>query len=123
MVAMATDRVSLLLVEDDADVREILSDLLANHGYSVHVAETGQQALDLADSEWPDCVLLDIGLPDLDGTLVARELRRRFGSDLMIVALTGYSPERIEASGDSGIDHILTKPVSLDALSRLLPPL
>jgi CheY-like chemotaxis protein len=120
---MATDRVSLLLVEDDADVREILSDLLSNHGYSVHIAETGQQALDLADSAWPDCVLLDIGLPDFDGTLVARELRRRFGTDLMIVALTGYSPERIDALGDSGIDHVLTKPVSLHMLSRLLPPL
>ena len=96
--------------------------LLRLYGHDVQVARTGPTALDMASTSRPDVVLLDIGLPGMDGYQVAQLLRERpefLG--VVICALTGYTPsdaDRLRRQ-ESGFDHYFVKPVSLEKLSEL----
>jgi signal transduction histidine kinase/DNA-binding response OmpR family regulator len=112
----------ILLVEDLPDVARTLGRLLRLVGHEVTLAADGHQALAALSNYRPDFVLLDIGLPGMDGYEVARAIRRLPVADsLVIVALTGYGQDddRVR-SRDAGIDHHLTKPVDLDALLGLI---
>lgn len=121
---MASYRASMvLLVEDDDDTRQMLSALLLCNGYQVRTAETGSRALQLAEQHPPDVVLLDIGLPDLDGELIALTLRQRLGRSVVIIALTGWPREALVTAADTGFDHVLTKPIGMEDIERLLPAL
>lgn len=81
----------------------------------------GAAALALAQSNPPEVVLLDIGLPVMDGYEVARRIRQALGTKIRLVALTGYGqPEDRGRALDAGFDHHLVKPVDLGALERLL---
>lgn len=120
---MDDETVHVLLVEDDADSREVLADLLGGCGYAVRAAGSARQAIELAEAVVPQCALIDLGLPDFDGTVLASKLRREFGSDMVIIALTGRDFGTINAAGDTGIDHVLTKPCDPEQLFALLPPL
>jgi two-component system, sensor histidine kinase len=112
----------VLLVEDNDDTRRMVSTALAHAGHEVIEARDGGSALSLAAEREPDAVLLDIGLPDLDGYEVARRLRaddpaRR----TLLIALTGYGQkEDRERAVEAGFDLYLTKPLAPDAIERAL---
>ena len=111
----------VLVVDDNADAGQNLGLLLRMLGHEVHVAENGMAGLSLADSLRPDVILLDIGMPDISGYEVAKQLRsRQWGKGVLLVALTGWGQEsdRLRAV-ESGFDHHLTKPVESTTLEKL----
>jgi signal transduction histidine kinase/CheY-like chemotaxis protein len=112
----------ILVVEDNLDAGETLAEILALQGHRVHVARDGRSGLELARRHRPETVLCDIGLPDLDGYQVARELRRDPAlRATRLVALTGYAqPEDLEAAREAGFDAHLAKPPEIDALLAAL---
>jgi PAS domain S-box-containing protein len=113
---------TILLVEDNVDSREMLSAWLSELGHTVHTAATGPEAIALARQHRPQIVLLDIGLPTMDGYEVARALREHEDTrEAVIVAVTGYGrPEDFARARDEGIDGHIVKPVQPDALARLI---
>jgi two-component system CheB/CheR fusion protein len=120
----ATARVvnRVLLVEDNADSRDMLRAILTLDGYQVQVAEDGQQGLDAILAQRPDVALIDIGLPGLDGYEVARRVRRQLNrSEVHLVALTGYGQAKDRAAVfEAGFDEHLVKPVNPEELARVL---
>jgi two-component system CheB/CheR fusion protein len=109
------------VVEDSVDSAETLATLLQHWGYEVRMAHDGAGALEAAREFRPQVVLLDIGLPDMDGYTVAHRLR---GEDLageVLIALTGYGePQDRARAQQAGFDRHLTKPVEPDALQKAL---
>lgn len=112
----------VLVVDDNQDARETIAEVLRMMGATVSSAPDGAEALHAAaGGDLPDLVLLDIGLPGMDGYETAREWRRRFGTRTKLVALTGYgSDEDRRRSLHSGFDAHLVKPVSVQAIEALL---
>jgi two-component system CheB/CheR fusion protein len=112
----------VLVCDDNADVAEMTALLLRSRGHVVEVAGTGAEALRLAPLLAPDVVLLDIGLPDMDGYEVARELRRQPSTRACVLAaVSGYGRDCDRAAArDAGFDHHLTKPVGIAQLERIL---
>jgi PAS domain S-box-containing protein len=112
----------ILVVDDNRDAADTLALLLEADGAEVRAVYDGRAALVMADSFLPHSVLLDIGMPGMDGYEVARRLRQeeRFAS-LLIVALTGWGQDADRRqSRNRGFSHHLTKPVSLEDLHRVL---
>ena len=112
----------VLLVDDNVDSVQSLTELLRIWGYPVRVAYDGAAALELAASYQPDIVLLDIGLPGMNGYEVAGKLRELdFMRRAVLVALTGYGQaEDRRKSRDAGFDRHFTKPINLQELRVLL---
>ncbi len=112
----------VLVVDDNVDMATSLAILLRLYGYEVDVAHDGPAAIDFAAQHRPQVVLLDIGLPGLDGYEVARQLRRLpGGEDSTLVAITGYGFDADrERSRQAGFDHHLVKPIDPEHLERLL---
>lgn len=112
----------LLLIEDNADAADLLAELLGLNGFAVRVAHRGDAGLALAAAEMPDLVLLDIGLPDLDGYEVCRRLRGLpGGAQATVVALTGWGTEHErQRAHQAGCDAHLTKPAAPDVLLAML---
>jgi signal transduction histidine kinase/CheY-like chemotaxis protein len=112
----------ILLVEDNSDVAETTAMMLAMSGHTVRSARDGVQALASAEEFAPEIVLLDIGLPLIDGYEVARRLRQLPQTrDVRIVALTGYGlPSDRQRGREAGFDHHLLKPVDPVALAELI---
>ncbi len=112
----------VLVVEDNADAAESLASLLTLEGFDVRAAHDGLTAIHLARSFRPEVVLLDIGLPGMDGYEVARRLRQEDGlKQALLVALTGYGQDQDRRrSAEAGFDHHLVKPVSPSLLEDLL---
>jgi CheY-like chemotaxis protein len=113
----------VLVVDDNAGAASMLALLLARLGADpVEIAADGHTAVGKAEELVPDVILLDIGLPGMDGYEVARELRRRprLGKSVL-VALTGYGQEEDrQRSREAGFDEHLVKPASVDDLQRVL---
>jgi len=111
----------ILIVEDNADGWETLRILLELLGYEVEVAADGVEGLERGLSLRPDVVLLDIGLPRLDGYQLARRLRAVLGEDVFLIAQTGYgqSSDR-ERAWEAGFNAYLVKPIKVEELSRWL---
>src|SRR5688572_22393888 len=84
----------ILVVEDNEDARELMRALIEKMGHEVRTAMDGASAIELAREFRPALVLLDIGLPQMDGYSLARKLREEHGPDLVLAALTGYGQER-----------------------------
>jgi CheY-like chemotaxis protein len=119
----------VLIVDDNVDSVTLLRHILEERGYAVQAAYNGPDGLQVARQWCPDAVLLDIGLPGLDGYEVARRLRsvqldeadggKRFEG--RIIAVTGYGgASDIVRSREAGFDAHLAKPFELDELERLL---
>ncbi len=112
----------VLLIDDNEDAAESLAMMLRADGHEVRTGFGPQDALTLAADWQPDVVLLDIGLPGMDGYEVARRLRAA-GTSARLVALTGYGqPEDMQRSAEAGFDDHLVKPVGLAALARAIHP-
>jgi len=110
----------VLVVDDNEDIAESTSRLLALRGHEVKVALDGEQALRLAASFHPTTVLLDIGMPGLDGYQLCRKFRAGLVS-ATLVAVTGYGEAQNRARAkEVGFDHYLLKPVALETLESLL---
>jgi signal transduction histidine kinase len=112
----------ILVVDDNLDSAESLGLLLETLGADVQVAHDGPSALELFSASHPSIVLLDIGMPDMDGYEVARTLRARYpATRSTLVALTGWGQEEDRRRArDAGFDHHLVKPAQMEALQRLL---
>ncbi len=112
----------VLVVDDNRDGARLMARLLERRGHQTQVANDGPAALHLARAERPDVILLDIGLPGMDGFQVAEQLRGMDGMErTLILALTGYGQEEDrQRSHDAGIDLHIVKPVDPDLLFQLL---
>lgn len=113
----------LLLVEDNLLIQQIHSAILKELGYEVDVAGTGHEALALWEKHCYNGVLLDLGLPDIDGTEVAKEIRRRemLSNRSPIIAITGFAQAEVESACLAvGIDKVLNKPVEANQLGNIL---
>lgn len=115
---MPTSVRRILIVDDNKDGVDGLRMLLEVSGNDIRTAYDGHQALEIAEQFRPDIVLLDIGLPDVDGYEVCRRIRRApWGGDVVLVALTGWAQEDDRRrSREAGFDHHLVKPVDAGAL-------
>lgn len=112
----------ILVVDDNEDAASSLGHLLRLTAHDVRTAHDGEQALQLAAADHPDVVLLDIGIPKLNGYAVAERIREQpWGKTMSLIALTGWGqPVDRERSRAAGFDHHLTKPVDHQHLARLL---
>ncbi|BAU49339.1 chemotaxis protein CheY [Sulfurifustis variabilis] len=109
----------VLVVEDENDAAQSLADLLTIRGHDVRTVPDGLAALDTARAFKPDVVILDLGLPKMDGYQVARKLREEQGKRMLLVALTGYKKDAARLS-EAGFDEHLLKPPDLAKLLDLL---
>jgi PAS domain S-box-containing protein len=112
----------VLVVDDNIDALQTTTLLLELEGLEVQTAADGAQAISTARQFQPDVVMLDIGLPGMNGFEVARKLRAEFGdASMLMIAVTGYGqPEDIRKSKDAGFDHHLIKPVVHERLMALI---
>lgn len=113
----------VLVVEDNVDTGDTLRMLLQLHGHQVQLARSGFTALEMAAANRPDVVLLDIGLPGMDGYQVAAHLRERPDfRNVVLCALTGYTPSEADCQRqqETGFNHYYVKPVPLPKLLELL---
>ncbi len=112
----------VLIVDDNMDTAQTLGMLLTRAGHHVTLAYEGKQAIEEAHAKLPQAVVLDIGLPGMDGFEVARRLRgESLFSETLLIAVTGYGQESDRRQArDAGFNHHLTKPVDLDLLKKLL---
>ncbi len=115
----------LLLVEDNDDLSGLLREILRGWGFEVDLAASASSALAKAAVRPPDVALIDIGLPDRDGSEVARALRRSLPPEVCLIAMSGYGQRQDGARAlAAGFDEYLVKPLNMTRLRRLLgePP-
>jgi len=105
----------VLLIEDELPIRRFLRASLTGDGYGLVEAETGQQGLRLAAQQPPDLVILDLGLPDLDGQEVLRQLREWLHAPVIVLSVRDQEQQKVTAL-DNGADDYLTKPFSTGEL-------
>ena len=112
----------VLLIEDNADAREMLRMMLEFAGHAVYDAPDGVRGLELLNEVHPDVAIIDIGLPVMDGYQIASRIRQQpHGRGMLLLALTGYGlPEDAQRSSDHGFDHHLVKPIDPDRLTGLI---
>lgn len=115
----------ILVVDDNVDSAESLAMLLKITGNETHIAHDGIEAVQAARTFRPEVVLLDIGLPRMNGRDTARQIREQsWGRDMLLIALTGWGQdEDHRKSKDAGFDAHMVKPVDLDVLTKLLASL
>lgn len=106
---------TVLLVEDDDQIRRFLRATLPAHGYRLLEAETGAAGLTQAATRLPDLVLLDLGLPDLDGLEVVRRIREWSAMPVVVLSARGLERDKVAAL-DAGADDYLTKPFGVEEL-------
>ena len=105
----------ILVVEDDAPVRNLMKTTLKTHDYKYLTAPTGRDAVMLASSHNPDVVFLDLGLPDMDGVEVIRQIRSWSNMPIIVISARSEDEDKISAL-DAGADDYLTKPFSVEEL-------
>ncbi len=122
VATQSAPRRRVLIVDDNIDTAHGLARLLTRAGHEIALAHDGHQALARAREQSPESVILDIGLPGMDGFEVARRLRAEACcADAVIIAVTGYGqPEDRQKSSEAGFDHHLVKPLDFAALKRVL---
>jgi len=115
---MATD-VHILLIEDDPQTRRFLKSSLAGRGWNISEAETGKAGLAISKELAPTLIVLDLGLPDIDGLMVVRGLRQFTDQPILILSARDQDIDKIKAL-DAGADDYLTKPFSTGELEARL---
>jgi two-component system KDP operon response regulator KdpE len=105
----------VLVVEDDTPMRRFLRAALANEGYRVREAETGEAAITMIISNRPDLILLDLGLPDMDGTEILSRVREWSQVPIIVLSARGHEADKVDAL-NSGADDYLTKPFGVSEL-------
>jgi two-component system KDP operon response regulator KdpE len=105
----------ILLIDDELAIRRFLRASLADAGYRVNEAESGEQALRLAVQQPPDLVVLDLGLPDMDGQEVLKQLREWLHAPIVVLSARDQEAQKVMAL-DSGADDYLCKPFSTGEL-------
>jgi two-component system OmpR family response regulator len=112
----------VLLVDDSIDAAEAMSMLLETLGHEVRTMHDGPSALAMVDEFAPEVVILDIGLPGMNGFEVARELRAREATrQVLMIALTGYGGESDRRQAhEAGFDHHLVKPISFTEIENVI---
>jgi two-component system KDP operon response regulator KdpE len=105
----------VLLIEDEAQMRRFLRSSLPAHGYVVVEAPTGRDALVQAGTRNPDIILLDLGLPDMDGVDLAKQLREFTKAPIIVLSARGQERDKVDAL-DAGADDYVTKPFGLSEL-------
>lgn len=111
----------IVVVEDDADARQMLEMVLKMHGCNVNSAANGEDGVSLVLEKQPDLVLMDIGLPDITGYEVARKLRLQNSQSPYLIAVTGYGQaDDVRRSEEAGINEHLVKPVRTEQLLKKL---
>ena len=114
-------RTRILIVDDNQDLARGMARLLELLGHDAEVAYDGPEGIEAARRYQPDVILLDIGLPGLDGYFVARALRQEGFGETLIIAISGYGQEEDRRrSLEAGMDHHLTKPVDIKAITALI---
>jgi len=109
------NKLQILVVEDDAPVRKLITTTLKAHDYKYIVAADGAEAIRQASTCNPDVVLLDLGLPDVDGVEVIRTIRSWSNMPIIVISARSEDDDKIEAL-DNGADDYLTKPFSIEEL-------
>ena len=109
------NKLTILIVEDDSSIRNLMTTTLKTHGYHYITAPNGQSAIMAASSYNPDVVLLDLGLPDLDGVEVIRNIRSWSLMPILVISARSEDTDKIQAL-DAGADDYLTKPFSVEEL-------
>jgi two-component system KDP operon response regulator KdpE len=112
---VTTSAIRVLVVDDEPQIRRFLRTTLSAHGYRVKEASSGCEALALTATEQPELLLLDLGLPDIDGLEVIRRLREWSTVPIIIVSVRGHESEKIAAL-DKGADDYVTKPFGMGEL-------
>jgi DNA-binding response OmpR family regulator len=112
----------VLIVDDFRDSADTLAMVLQAAGYEAHTAYDGEQAIEEAAKLRPDVVLLDIGMPKLNGCDVCRRIReQQWGKRMFLIALSGWGQENdLRCSEEAGFDHHMLKPANPDALLKVL---
>ena len=110
-----SDRARILLVDDEVSIQRAVGPLLRSRGYDVDCAGTGAEALKLAADRTPDLIVLDLGLPDIDGTEVCRRIRERQKVPIIVLSARGAEADKVNAL-DLGADDYVTKPFGPEEL-------
>ncbi len=105
----------ILVVEDDAAVRNLIATTLETHNYRYQAAPTGEAAILEAASHNPDVILLDLGLPDMDGMAIIQKIRTWSKTPIIVISARSEDTDKIDAL-DAGADDYLTKPFSVEEL-------
>ena len=109
------NKTTILVVEDDTPVRNLITTTLKTHDYKYLTAKDGESAIMEASSYNPDIILLDLGLPDMDGIEVIKKIRTWSNSPIIVISARSEDSDKIEAL-DCGADDYLTKPFSVEEL-------
>jgi len=112
---MAPDGARVLVIDDEREIRRMLHVALSAHGYALAEASSGREGLSLASIFHPDLIILDLGLPDLDGIEVVGRLREWTRVPVIILSVRERDADKIAAL-DAGADDYLTKPFSMGEL-------
>jgi two-component system KDP operon response regulator KdpE len=105
----------ILLVDDDVSIQRAVAPLLRSRGYEVDVVGTGAEAVKAVAEHRPDLVVLDLGLPDLEGTEVCRRIRKQSKAPIVVLSARGGEADKVDAL-DIGADDYVTKPFSAEEL-------
>lgn len=109
------NKAQILVVEDDKAIRNLVTTTLETKDYKFHIAEDGAKAIIEVVSYKPDVIILDLGLPDIDGVEIIRKIRSWSNVPIIVVSARSDDSDKIEAL-DNGADDYLTKPFSVDEL-------
>jgi two-component system KDP operon response regulator KdpE len=108
-------KTAVLVIEDDPQIRKFLRATLSSQGYRLIESATGNEGVSLAASQRPDVIILDLGLPDVDGLTVARRIRRCSQVPIIVLSARGQENDKIDAL-DAGADDYVTKPFGVGEL-------
>lgn len=112
-------KVNILFIEDERNILAFVAKLLSGHNYKVTTATTGTEGLQLINSICPDLILLDLGLPDMDGQIIIRQVREWSDCPIIIISARTNEHEKVKAL-DLGADDYITKPFgSAELLARI----
>lgn len=106
---------TILLIEDEKNIRDFMKQILVAHGYRVIISETGIEALSIIASRCPDIILLDLGLPDMDGLEIIHEVRSWSSNPIIVVSARNQESDKVSAL-DAGADDYIAKPFGTSEL-------